>query len=47
VRDDGGSPDLGYPKVVALGHASVLAVYYFNEGGAEERYIAASLVPLA
>lgn len=30
LRDDGGSLDLGYPRVVELADGSVLAAYYFN-----------------
>ncbi|MBI3973453.1 MAG: exo-alpha-sialidase [Chloroflexi bacterium] len=30
LRDDGGSHDLGYPRVVALDGGRVLAAYYFN-----------------
>lgn len=49
LRDDGGSWDLGYPRVVALDDGRVVTAYYFNdrddpiqaEGGV--RYIAASI----
>jgi hypothetical protein len=30
LRDDGGSPDLGYPRTVKLGGGRVLVTYYFN-----------------
>ncbi|MGB9718603.1 MAG: hypothetical protein ACPL4E_09215 [Thermoproteota archaeon] len=33
LRDDGGSPDLGYPRTVLLPDGRVLAVYYFNKAG--------------
>ncbi|MEM3647711.1 MAG: sialidase family protein [Thermoproteota archaeon] len=33
LRDDGGSPDLGYPRTVLLPDGKVLAVYYFNRAG--------------
>ncbi|MFL5011181.1 sialidase family protein [Rhizobium sp.] len=44
IRSDGGTADLGYPKLVQRGDGSLLAVYYFNDGDREERYIAASIV---
>jgi hypothetical protein len=44
IRSDGGTADLGYPRVVKRDQASILAVYYFNDGEGEERYIAASIV---
>ncbi|TBY72630.1 sialidase family protein [Rhizobium leguminosarum] len=44
IRRDGGTADLGYPKLVKRGDGSLLAVYYFNDGDREERYIAASIV---
>jgi hypothetical protein len=45
VRDDGGSPDLGYPVSVELADGTVLLAYYFNQekpGSLEStvRYIA-------
>lgn len=42
LRDDGGGWDLGYPRCVQLDDGSVLAVYYFNQGG-DCRFIAATL----
>ena len=33
LRDDGGSPDLGYPWSVAFPDGRVLVVYYFNRAG--------------
>jgi hypothetical protein len=30
LRDDGGSWDLGYPRVVKLPGGAVMAAYYFN-----------------
>lgn len=44
IRSDGGTADLGYPRMVNRGEASLLAVYYFNDGDREERYVAASIV---
>lgn len=49
LRDDGGSPDLGYPRAVQLDDGRVLVAYYFNraddpvqcEGGV--RHIAATI----
>ena len=49
LRDDAGSSDLGYPRVVPLGGGRVIAAYYFNraddpvqyEGGV--RHIAATI----
>lgn len=31
LRDDGGSPDLGYPRTALLPDGRVIAVYYFNK----------------
>ncbi|MBX5154759.1 exo-alpha-sialidase [Rhizobium lentis] len=44
IRGDGGTADLGYPRMVKRGEGSLLAVYYFNDGDREERYVAASIV---
>ncbi|MBS7634690.1 exo-alpha-sialidase [Candidatus Bathyarchaeota archaeon] len=49
LRDDGGSPDLGYPRAALLPDGKIITVYYFNdaknfvkcEGGI--RYIAATI----
>ncbi|NRP21926.1 hypothetical protein LPJGGPFB_05185 [Ensifer adhaerens] len=47
VREDGGSPDLGYPRIVMRSDkSSLLAVYYFNEYADRERFIAASIIHL-
>jgi hypothetical protein len=46
LRGDGGTPDLGYPRVSALNENTLLAVYYFNDGEGQERYIAASKINL-
>ena len=48
LRDDGGSWDLGYPRVAALKGNRVLTVYYFNEhephaSGQSIRHIAATI----
>ncbi|WP_411032787.1 sialidase family protein [Shinella sp. BYT-45] len=42
IRDDGGGPDLGYPRTVMRPDGSVLAVYYFNCAENGERFIAAT-----
>ena len=46
LRADGGTSDIGYPKVVAMNGGDLLVVYYFNDGPAQDRYIAASRVAL-
>ncbi len=33
LRDDGGSHDLGYPRIVQRSDGKVLAAYYFNHTG--------------
>lgn len=33
LRDDGGSPDLGYPRTAVLSDGKVMAIYYFNKAG--------------
>lgn len=49
IRDDGGSPDLGYPRATELPDGRILIVYYFNERGDKVncyggvRYIAATI----
>lgn len=43
LRDDGGHPDLGYPRAVQRPDGTVVAVYYFNDVPDGERYIAATL----
>ena len=44
LRDDGGSRDIGYPRIVQRPDGKVVAVYYFTEKGADpERYIAATI----
>ena len=42
LRDDGGTPDLGYPRTVVLADGTVVSAYYFADGFAGERYIAAT-----
>ncbi|MBB4194924.1 hypothetical protein GGE45_004844 [Rhizobium aethiopicum] len=44
IRSDGGTADLGYPRIAECGEGSLLAVYYFNDGDREERYLAASIL---
>lgn len=46
LRDDGGTPDLGYPRIVPISDRGILVVYYFNDGAQRERYIAATLFDL-
>jgi hypothetical protein len=46
IRDDGGGPDLGYPRTVARPDGNILAVYYFNYLESDERFIAASVFQL-
>lgn len=42
LRDDGGSPDLGYPRTVVLADGTVVTAYYFEDTFDGERYIAAT-----
>jgi hypothetical protein len=44
LREDGGTPDIGYPKATISGDGTVVVVYYFNDGAGRERYIAASRI---
>jgi hypothetical protein len=44
LRADGGTADIGYPKVTISGDGTAVVVYYFNEGEGRERYIATSRV---
>lgn len=43
LRDDGGSWDLGYPRVVQRPDGKVVVAYYFNTDAEAERYIAATI----
>ena len=44
LRDDGGSRDVGYPRVVQRSDGKVVVVYYFSRKGSDpERYIAATI----
>ena len=43
LRDDGGSPDLGYPRTVQRPDGTIITVYYFNDRPGGEAYIAATL----
>jgi hypothetical protein len=43
LRDDGGCPDLGYPRLAVRGDGRLLAVYYYNYGETSERFIAATV----
>ena len=42
LRDDGGAPDLGYPRTVVLPDGTVVTAYYFEDTFGGERYIAAT-----
>ena len=42
LRDDGGAPDLGYPRTAVLTDGTVVTVYYFADEFEGERYIAAT-----
>ncbi|MEM2389879.1 MAG: sialidase family protein [Ignisphaera sp.] len=52
IRDDGGSPDLGYPRATELQNGEILTIYYFNDKSDEiqcyggVRYIAATVFTL-
>lgn len=39
LRQDGGAPDLGYPRAVVLDDGTLVIVYYFNETPQGERFI--------
>ena len=39
LRDDGGNPDIGYPRTVQRPDGKVVTVYYFNDQPDGERYI--------
>ncbi len=45
LRDDGGSPDLGYPRTVERSDGAIVTVYYWNDrpDGDGERHIAATV----
>lgn len=43
LRDDGGSPDLGYPRTVQRPDGTMVAVYYFNDRPGGAAYLAATL----
>ena len=42
LRDDGGCPDLGYPRSFQRADGTMVVVYYFNEDVDGERFIAAT-----
>ncbi|MTH62168.1 sialidase family protein [Paracoccus litorisediminis] len=46
LRQDGGMSDLGYPRSVVTDEGKLLSVYYYNYGGDQERFIAASLTSI-
>lgn len=43
LRTDGGCRDLGYPRTVQRPDGKIVTVYYFNERGHVDRYIAATI----
>jgi hypothetical protein len=43
LRDDGGCPDIGYPRTVQRPDGWIVTVYYFNDHPETERYIAATI----
>ncbi len=43
LRADGGSHDLGYPRIAQRSDGTVVIVYYFTDSPEGERYIAATL----
>lgn len=43
LRQDGGDPDLGYPRTVQRPDGKVITLYYFNDRPEGERYIAATI----
>lgn len=43
LRDDGGSQDIGYPRMVQRPDGKLVIVYYFNDPSPPERYIAATI----
>ena len=43
LRDDAGTPDLGYPRTTERPDGQLVTVYYFNDAPASERYIAATI----
>jgi hypothetical protein len=43
LRDDGGNPDLGYPRTVQRPDGTIVTAYYYNDRPDGERYIAATL----
>ena len=43
LRDDGGDPDLGYPRTVQRADGTIVTAYYYNDHPEGERYIAATL----
>lgn len=43
LRDDGGTPDLGYPRTVLRPDGKLVSVYYYNHGAETDRFIAATI----
>ncbi|MCL4831106.1 MAG: glycoside hydrolase [Caldilineaceae bacterium] len=43
LREDGGNPDIGYPRTVQRPDGSLVTVYYYNDQPEGERYIAATI----
>ena len=47
LRADGGTPDLGYPRIARAGDNHLIVVYYYNDGEGKERYIAATRIEIS
>jgi len=43
LRDDAGSPDMGYPRTALRADGTLVTVYYYNDDPEGERYIGATL----
>ena len=43
LRDDARDWDLGYPRSVQRKDGKIVTVYYYNDAGQPERYIAATI----
>lgn len=43
IRDGGTNWDIGYPRLAQRSDGRLVAVYYWNDGAAEDRYLAATL----
>ncbi|MDA0709992.1 MAG: sialidase family protein [bacterium] len=43
LRDDGGNPDIGYPRTVCRADGAVVIAYYYNDSAEGDRYIGATI----